>query len=61
MTRRHEHTPGEAALAAGTYEQLNILGRSTGIRAVLTRGDPLPNAPVGHVWRLIDEDAASEQ
>jgi hypothetical protein len=61
MARRPEHAPGEAAPETGTYEQLNVFGRSTGIRVPLTRGHPLPNAPVGHIWRLIVEDAASEQ
>jgi hypothetical protein len=35
MTLRPEHAPGEAAPAAGIYEQVNIFGRPPGIRVTL--------------------------
>jgi hypothetical protein len=60
MARHQEHAPGDAAAAAGVYEQLNVFGRPTGIRVALTHGHPLPNAPIGHSWMLIDEDTASD-
>jgi hypothetical protein len=55
---RPEHWPGELAPAAGTYEQLNIFGRPTGIRVNVQHGHPLPPAPMGHNWTPADEDAA---
>jgi hypothetical protein len=32
IAQRPDHAPGDAAPAAGTYEQLNIFRRPTGIR-----------------------------
>jgi hypothetical protein len=58
MTLRPEHAPGEAAPAAGIYEQLNIFGRPTGIRVTLARQHPLPGAPLGHNWTLVEEHTA---
>jgi hypothetical protein len=55
---RSEHKPGTAAPAAGIYKQLNIFGGPTGIRVALTHKDPLPEAPLGHSWALIEEDVA---
>ena len=56
LAQRPEHAPGETAPAAGTYEQLNIFGRPTGIRVNVAHGHPLPSAPVGHNWTLAEED-----
>lgn len=56
MAQRPEHAPGETAPAAGTYEQLNIFGRPTGIRVNVAHGHPLPPAPRGHSWMLFEED-----
>jgi hypothetical protein len=39
-------------MVAGTYEELNIFGRPTGIRVNVEHGHPLPSAPVGHNWTL---------
>jgi hypothetical protein len=58
MAHRQEHAPGEAAPAGGIYEQLNIFGRPTGIRISVEQGHPMPSAPLGHSWALIEEDAA---
>jgi hypothetical protein len=44
--------------AAGTYEQLNIFGRPTGIRINVEHGHPLPSAPLVHSWTLADDDRA---
>jgi azurin len=58
VAQRPEHAPGEAAPIAGTYEQLNVFGRPTGVRINVTHCHPLPAAPVGHNWALTE--AASE-
>jgi hypothetical protein len=49
VTQRPEHVPGEPASVAGTYEQLNIFGRPTGIRVDVVHGHLLPAAPLGHI------------
>jgi hypothetical protein len=56
MARQLEHAPGEVAPEAGTYEQLNVFGRPTGIRVILIRAHPFPKAPHGHSWTLVAED-----
>jgi hypothetical protein len=56
MTGRLEHTPGEPAPAAGTYEQLNIFGQPSGIRVDVSHGHPFPSVPVGHSWRSVEVD-----
>ena len=56
LAQRPEHAPGETAPAAGTYEQLNIFGRPTGIWVNVAHGHPLPSAPLGHNWTLAEED-----
>jgi hypothetical protein len=58
IAERPDHAPGDAAPAAGIYEQLNIFGRPTGIRVNVEHGHPLPSAPVGHNWTLADDDRA---
>lgn len=58
LAQRPEHVPGDAAPAAGTYEQLNICGRPTGVHVDVLHGHPLPPAPIGHNWALADEDAS---
>ena len=58
MSQRREHRPGEPAPAAGTYEQVNIFGRPTGIRVDMDHGHPLPAAPIGHSWVPADEGGA---
>jgi hypothetical protein len=55
MAQRHEHRPGAAVPDAATYEQLNIFGHPTGIRIVVADAHPLPPAPRGHTWTLVDE------
>jgi hypothetical protein len=55
MARRPEHRPGEAAPAAGTYEQLNIFGSPTGIRVSVAHGQALPPAPIGHFWAAAED------
>jgi hypothetical protein len=56
MARRPEHAPGDAAPAAGTYEQLNIFGSPTGIRVNVNYGQPLPPTPRGHSWVLTEDN-----
>jgi hypothetical protein len=53
MTAR-EYPPGIPAPVAGTYEQRNVFGSSTGARIVVARGEDLPRAPRGFTWRVID-------
>jgi hypothetical protein len=53
-----DHEPGQPAPATGTYEQLNIMGTPTGIRAQVSQGHPLPRAPFCHTWRLVDTGTA---
>jgi len=48
--QRLEHAPGDAAPAAGTYEQLNIFDRPISIQVTLLRNHPFPEAPIGHSW-----------
>jgi hypothetical protein len=56
MPQRPEHSPGEPAPSAGTYEQLNVFGRSNGIRVDMNHGHPFPQAPVGHTSRSVEGD-----
>ena len=56
LAQRPEHAPGETAPVAGTYEQLNIFGRPTGVRVSVAHGHALAAAPVGHNWSLAEED-----
>jgi hypothetical protein len=58
LAQRPEHGLGETAPVAGTYEQVNIFGRSTGIRVNVAHGHPLPSAPLGYNWTLAEDDAA---
>jgi hypothetical protein len=51
----YEQVPGDAAPVAGNYEQLNVVGQPTGIRANVGQGHPLPAAPRGHTWTLVEE------
>jgi hypothetical protein len=60
-TQGPDHAPGDAAPTAGIYEQLNIFGRPTGIRASVGHGHLLPAAPVGHNWTLVDDDPSAER
>jgi hypothetical protein len=57
MAQRLEHVPGEPAPVAATYEQLNIFGRPTGVRVDVAQGEPFPDAPRWHTWRLVKGDA----
>jgi hypothetical protein len=45
MAHRPEHAPGDAAPATGIYEQLTVMGSSTGIRVDVAHGHPMPSAP----------------
>jgi hypothetical protein len=49
-----EYAPGEAAPASGTYEQRNVLGSATGSRITVAKGQPLPKAPRGFTWSVVD-------
>jgi len=48
--------PGEPAPASGLYRQIDAVGSQTQIRVLMTRGDPLPDAPQGCGWRRQRED-----
>jgi hypothetical protein len=52
-TRTRSRRP---APAAGTYEQINIFGRSSGMRIDVSHRDPFPLAPIGHMWRSVEEN-----
>jgi hypothetical protein len=39
---------------SGIHEQRTVLGSSTGERITVARGDPLPAAPRGFTWRLLE-------
>jgi hypothetical protein len=56
MTQRPVHQPGQPAPAFATYEQMNIFGSPTGIRVTVTHGHPLPEAPIGHDWTVVERD-----
>jgi hypothetical protein len=47
-----EHSAGDPAPVTGVYRLLNVLGGATHVSSHVVRGDPLPGAPIGHVWRL---------
>lgn len=47
--------PGTPAPRAGSYEQLNVFGRSVGPTVSVAAGEPLPSAPRGFTWRWVDE------
>ena len=49
-----EYAPGVRAPASGTYEQLNVLGSSTGLRVAITQGETLPAAPRGFTWIMVE-------
>jgi hypothetical protein len=57
VVQRSEHSPGTAAPVIGTYEQLKVFGRPTGIHVTVAHGHPLPAAPRGHNWTSAEEDA----
>jgi hypothetical protein len=54
MAHRPEHAPGDAAPATGIYEQLTVMGSPTGIRVDVAHGHPMPSAPLGHSWTLVE-------
>ncbi len=60
MTRRPVHVPGQSAPAPGTYEQINVFGTPTGIRVNVAHGQPLPAAPIGYGWAIVEEDASAD-
>jgi hypothetical protein len=49
-----EYPPGARAPVAGVYEQRNVLGAPTGDRVTRAPGEPLPAAPRGFTWRLVE-------
>ena len=48
-----DHLPGTEAPEDGVYEQLNMFGVSTGIAERVARGERLPLAPQGYIWRKV--------
>ncbi len=51
MQRYGEYLPGEPAHTTGRYLELNVFGTPTGRVAYVAKGDALPAAPLGFVWR----------
>ena len=49
-----EFLPGMQVPVAGTYEQRNVLGTTTGVRVIMAQGDALPLAPRGFTWVLVE-------
>ena len=49
-----EYPPGARAPLSGVYELRNVLGSPTGERTAVARGDPLPAAPRGFTWQLLE-------
>ncbi len=49
-----EYPPGARAPIRGVYELRNVLGSPAGERATVARGDPLPAAPRGFTWQVLD-------
>jgi hypothetical protein len=54
ITERPTDQPGGPALDTGMYEELNVFGSPTGVRAFVHFDHPLPTAPVGHGWALCE-------
>lgn len=46
-----DYHPLSRAPHTGPFEELNIFGVPTGIVAFVTKGEPLPGAPRGFMWR----------
>jgi hypothetical protein len=57
MAQKLEHIPGDVAPIAGIYEQLNVMGQPTGVRAAVARNQQIPAAPLGYTWTLAEEPA----
>jgi hypothetical protein len=57
MTQRPEHLPGQSAPTSALCEQMNIFDSPTGVRVKVMRGQPLPSAPTGHSWAVVEGDA----
>ena len=55
MTQRPEHLPGQSAPTSALYEQ--IRSRRRAYRIKVLRGEPLPSAPMGHSWAVVEGDA----
>lgn len=52
--------PHSAAPHTGLFEELNIFGSPTGLAAFVTKGDMLPAAPRGFVWRPLQTLSSAE-
>ena len=51
-----EHAPGDVAPTTGHCELLTVLGSRNGRTEHVTEGEPLPAAPRGYTWRLVEGD-----
>jgi hypothetical protein len=60
MSRTPTHAPGDPAPVTGDYQQLNVFGTPTGTVVSVGRGEVLPHAPIGFMWRVrceaVEED-----
>lgn len=53
-SKKSGFTPGTRTPRSGIYEQLGPRGGRTGQQADSTKGHPLPPAPKGNSWTLVD-------
>jgi hypothetical protein len=49
-----DYLPEMPAPTGGIYEQYNVLGSPTGEQVSVVRGEPLPRAPRGFTWRVVE-------
>jgi hypothetical protein len=52
---RPAHTAGQPAPTSAIYEQINVFGTPTGVTVRVPRGHPLPEAPTGFDWAVVEE------
>ncbi len=54
-----EYPPGTRVTLAGVYEQRNVMGTPTGLRITVERDEPLPAAPRGFTWSMVEATGCS--
>lgn len=55
-----DHRPGDLAPETGHYEECNVFGSPTGTVRHVVEGNPMPHAPRGFTWRLVDVEASRD-
>jgi len=58
MAQVEEYNSGDLVPATGQYEQLNVLGRRTGMRRTLVEDQLFPPGPHGFTWTISEEPEA---